>query len=104
MLLQDEKFSKEKSTVILFKVIFTKMCFTKFSLEITQELLQTALNFSLNFFFPFGTLRQKSSLLFPSCTIKYISQECHNVHIEPESVWIFQNISSLTNSNSRTKF
>ena len=48
--LQDQKFSKEEVTLFLFKVIFTKMCFTKFSLEISQELLQTMLNFILSFF------------------------------------------------------
>ena len=50
MFLQDEKFWKEEGTLFLFKVILTKICFTKFSLEIFQELLETSLNFILNFF------------------------------------------------------
>ena len=49
-LLQDEKFWEEEGTLFLLKVIFTKMCLTKFSLEISQELLQTMLIFSLIFF------------------------------------------------------
>ena len=48
--LQDEKFWKEENALFLFKVIFTKICFIKFSLEISQELLPTTLNFILNFF------------------------------------------------------
>ena len=71
--LQDEKFRKEEDTLYLFKVIFTKMCFTTFSLEISQELLQITSDFIVNFF-SFGTLSQKSISWFPSCTVKYISK------------------------------
>ena len=59
--------------------------------------------------FSIGILSQKSSSWFPSCTIKYTSHECHNfnfsyLHMEPDSGFIFKNISSLANLNSRNKF
>ena len=59
--------------------------------------------------FWFRVLSQKSSSWFPSWTVKYISQECHDfnfsyLHIEPESDFIFKNIFSLANLNSPTKF
>ena len=50
-LLQDKKFWKEEGTLFLFKVISAKMCFTKFLLELPQELLQTTLNSILNSFY-----------------------------------------------------
>ena len=57
--LHDEKFLKGEGTLFLFKVIFTKMYFIKFSLELSKELLQAMLHFNLNFF-SFETLLQKS--------------------------------------------
>ena len=50
-------------------------------------------------FFSFGIISQKSSSWFPSSTVKYISQKCHNLnfsylHMEPESSLIFKNLSS----------
>ena len=51
LFLQDDKFWKEEDSLFLLKVIFTKMFFKKFSLEISQELLPTRLNFSLIFSF-----------------------------------------------------
>ena len=44
-----KSFQKRK-VLYFFKVIFTKMRFTKILLEISQELLQTTLSFILNFF------------------------------------------------------
>ena len=59
--------------------------------------------------FSFGILLQKSSSWFPSCTVKYISPECHNfsfeyLHMESGPGLIFKIISSLANLNLRTKF
>ena len=62
--LQDVKFWKEEGALFLLKVIFTKMCFAKFTLEISQDLLQTMLNFILNSF-SFRTLSQISISWFP---------------------------------------
>ena len=50
MFLQDDESWKEKGTLLLLKVIVTKMWFTKLSQEICQELLQTTLSFILNVF------------------------------------------------------
>ena len=49
--LHDEKFWKEEGILFLFNVIFIKMYFIKFSLELSKELLQAILHFNLNFFF-----------------------------------------------------
>ena len=59
-------------------------------------------------FFSFGIPLQKSSSLFPSCTVKCITPECHNfnfwyLHVESEPGLIFKVISSLANLNLRTK-
>ena len=56
----------------------------------------------------FYPLSQKSISWFPSCIVKYISQECHNfdfsyLHMEPEYGLIFKNISSLENLNLHAK-
>ena len=106
--LQDEKFSKEEGTLFLLKVIFTIMCLTKFSPKISPELLQTTLNFILHIF-SFVTLSQKSRLWFPTSTVKYISQECHNcnfsyLHMELESGLIFKNVIILANLNLHLSF
>ena len=60
-------------------------------------------------FFSLGTLSRKSISWFPSCTVKYISQERHNfnfsyLHMESESGLIFKNISSLANLSSHSSF
>ena len=49
LFLQDGKPWIEKGTLFSLKVMVTKMCFTKFWSKISQELLQTTLNFILNF-------------------------------------------------------
>ena len=95
---------EKKKELHFFKVISTKMCFPNFLLEIFQEVLQTSLNT-----FSFGTLSEKSSSWFASWSVKYISQECQNfkfsyLPMEPESDFIFKNISSLANLNSPTNF
>ena len=72
----------------------------------SQELLQITLNLIFNFFL-YGILSQKSSW-FPSCTVKYISQECHDFNfsfldMEPQFSLILKKISTLANLNPWTK-
>ena len=59
------------------------------------------------FFFVF--LLEKSSSWLPSCTVKYISPECHNfnvsyLHMKCEPGLIFKILSSLANLTLQTKF
>ena len=49
LFLQVEQSWKEEGTLFLLKIIVTKMCFPKFWLKISPELLKATLNFILNF-------------------------------------------------------
>ena len=84
------------------------MCFTKFSLEKSQELLQTTLNFILSFSHlksyhknqVHGSHHAPSNIFHKSVIILIF----HILHIKPESGLIFKNTSTLANLNLGTKF
>ena len=92
--------------LVLFKVIFTRMYFTKFSLEISQELLQITLNFSLIFLIwnPIVKIKFMVSIMHRQIDFnKSVNFNLPYLHMESESGLIFKNISSLVNLNSQTK-
>ena len=73
--LRGQFLTKEIAYFMLLYIISPKKCFTQFSPEISQMLL--GVKFFL--FLPLKILSQKTrNSLFPSHTLKYISQEYHN--------------------------
>ena len=91
---------KRYSLFALLLVLVTKKCFTKFSSEISHELLETTLLL--------GILSQKSSSWSASGTFKYISQKIHNFKFIYICIWNlsrfwFLEIPSVANLNSRTR-
>ena len=80
--LQEAKFWKGVLFILFcFRLLFVlqvlKKCFTKFSPEIYQELLETTLKFTFHFF-RWEFSHKKSSSWSTSLTMKYISQENDN--------------------------
>ena len=100
---------KGKGTLFLYKVIVTKMCFTKLSPEISHELLQTTLNFIINVFhleFYYKNQLHGSNQV-PSNIFHHQSRHNFNfsyLPMESEPGLIFKIISSWANLNLRTKF
>ena len=96
---------KRVSYFIFAKAFFTKMCFTNFSLEISQELLQITLNFIFKFTYLNSYLKIKFMVPIIDNQIFFIRVSYFSyLYMESKSGLIFKNISSLVNLNSQTKF
>ena len=100
--------SFEKREVLYFSErLFSRKCALQSFTRNTSGIVTDLAKFFLNFFHLESIIKIK--VWFPSCTVKDIYQECHNfnfsyLHMEPACGSIFENISSLANVNSRTKF